>query len=91
MTRINIRRLTFVMALALCLGAVFASQHWHGEDCGEDVCAVSVFTDSGSATGSSVPDAAGHLVHLPAGAATPSAIPVSRPFEPRRSRAPPIY
>ena len=44
-----IRRLACVTAFLLFLGAASASQHFHGKDCSDDVCAVCLFSDSGGA------------------------------------------
>ncbi len=83
-------RFAFVAALLLFVGVASASQHFHGKNCADDVCAVCLFTDAGSAVGSDPAYAGRHFSGLPIGAATRSFVPASRPFEPRRTRAPPI-
>ena len=83
-------RFAFVAALLLFVGVASESQHFHANDCAANVCAVCLFTDAGSAVSSAPAYAGRHFSGLPIGAATGSFVPTSRPFEPRRTRAPPI-
>ena len=85
-----VRRIAAVAVLLFCAGAIHASHHWHDTDCADDVCAVCLFTDSGTAA-SDIAASAGHrLCAILAGTQSRSFVPASRPFEPRRTRAPPI-
>ncbi len=88
--RCSARTIACVAALLLCVGVPSASQHFHGNGCADDVCAVCLFTDTGSAVSSAPAYPGRHFSGLPIGAATRSFVPASRPFEPRRTRAPPI-
>ena len=88
--RCSVRTIACVAALLLCVGVASASQHFHGKNCADDVCAVCLFIDAESAVGSDPAYAGRHFSGLPIGAATGSFVPASRPFEPRRTRAPPI-
>ena len=85
-----IRRLACVTAFLVFLGAASASQHFHGKDCSDDVCAVCLFSDSGGDAGAAPAPVAPHLSCLPAGAVYRSPVLTSRPFEAPRTRAPPI-
>ena len=88
--RCSARTIACVAALLLCVGLASTSQHFHGNDCAANVCAVCLFTDAGSAVSSAPAYAGRHFSGLPIGAATRSIVPISRLFEPRRTRAPPI-
>jgi len=77
-------------ALALCLGSVLASQHWHDADCMEQVCAACIFSDAGGASGPAFPQATLHLKSVAVAAAANYTVPASRPLEAHRPRAPPI-
>ena len=86
----HIRHLSLLAALALCFGLLYASQHWHDTDCGDNVCAVCVYSDAGGAIDSEVSPAFRHLNSGSAGASGNSLFPASRPYKAHRPRAPPI-
>lgn len=76
--------------MLFCLGALEAGQHWHGEDCAGEVCALCLFTDSGSAAPAVSEQPGPRLLRVSASVASRSPITASRPFDPRLTRAPPI-
>ena len=84
------RTIACVAAILLFVGLASASQHFNGNECAGDVCAICLFTDAESSVGSDPAHAAWHFSGLPFGTATGSFVPTSRAFEPRRTRAPPI-
>lgn len=84
-----INRIACVSVLLLFVGAVHASQHWHSNDCADDVCAACLFTDSGSAVRNTPSHAGQDLSGSLSNAPIRSFVATSRPFEPRRTRAPP--
>ena len=88
--RRRVRGIVCSAVLLLCLGALEASQHWHGEDCAGEVCAVCLFTDSGSAAPAVSERPGSRLLRVSAPVPSRSLITAFRPFEPRRTRAPPF-
>jgi len=88
--RCRIRGIVCVTALLLYAGALEADQHRHGEDCTDEVCAVCLFTDSGGAAPAVSDQPGSRLLRVSAPVAFRYLLAASRPFEPRRTRAPPI-
>ena len=88
--RCRIRGIVCVAALLLYAGALEADQHWHGEHCAGEVCAVCLFTDFGSVAPTISEQPGSRLLRVSAPVASRSPITASRPFEPRLTRAPPI-
>lgn len=88
--RCRIRGIACVAVLLLYVGALEASPHGHGEECGGEVCAVCLFTDSGSAAPGISEQPGSRLLRVSAPVAPQYLLAASRPFEPRRTRAPPI-
>lgn len=88
--RCRIRGVICVAVLLLYAGALEADQHWHGEDCADEVCAVCLFADSGSAAPGVSKQTDSRLLRVSAPVASQFFLPASRPFELRLTRAPPI-
>lgn len=86
----RVRGIVCVAVLLLCLGALESSHHWHDEECAGEVCAVCLFTDSGSAAPAVLERPDSRLMRASAPNASRSLISASRPFEPRLARAPPV-
>ena len=77
-------------AIALCSAQVLAGQHLHDTPVPQDLCSICSFSDSGSvpAPGGEQPKA--QLPELPSYAREASHPLITRPFENRLSRAPPL-
>ncbi|MDE0062432.1 MAG: hypothetical protein OXU72_06540 [Gammaproteobacteria bacterium] len=77
-------------AIALCSAQVLAGQHLHDTPVPQDLCSICSFSDSGSvlAPGGELPKA--RLPELPSHAREVSHPLITRPFENRLSRAPPL-
>jgi len=88
--RCRVRGIVCVAVFLLNAGALEADQHWHDEDCASEVCAVCLFTDSGSAAPVVSEQPGTRLLRVPAPVAFRFPIAAARPFEPRLARAPPI-
>lgn len=85
-----IRRIACVAVFLLCTGALEASEHWHDSGCAEDLCAACLFSDSGSAAPGVSEQFGSRLLRVSAVAAPLPLVPDFRPFDPRRTRAPPV-
>ena len=88
--RCRVRGIVCIAVLLFCLGALEADQHLHGEDCAGELCAVCLFTDSGSAAPVVSEPPGSRLLRMSAPVVSRSPITAPRPFEPRLTRAPPI-
>ncbi len=88
--RIGFRVIAVAAAFAILLFAAHSSEHWHDEDCADELCAICLFSDPGSAASDSLPYSAAQF-SKPANAPVLSALlTVSRPFADARPRAPPV-